>query len=131
MVKDADSSFLTLENDQRITRSGKFIRRYRIDELPQIFNILKGEMSLIGPRPVPADFLADYEQKIDNYQMRHRIRPGITGLAQIRQGYTTKVEEERTKLKYDLFYIRSLSYRMDLTILFHSIKAIRKFHSKT
>lgn len=126
MYDGADSRFLTLKNDHRITKSGKFIRRYRIDELPQIYNILKGEMCLIGPRPVPVEFLARYEQQIPNYQLRHQIRPGITGLAQVRQGYTTTVAEEAIKLKYDLFYIKSLSFRMDLVIMLHSLKAIRK-----
>ena len=81
-------------------------------------------MSLIGPRPVPFDFLACDEQEIKNYQMRHRIRPGIMGLAQVRQGYTTTVAEERRKLKY--IYIKSVSLKMDLAILFYSMKAIRK-----
>lgn len=126
MHTDANSTFLTLKNDTRITKSGKFIRRYRIDELPQIYNILKGEMSLIGPRPVPVEFLARYEQQIANYQLRHRIKPGIMGLAQARQGYTTTVAEEAIKLKYDLFYIKSLSFKIDLFILLHSLKAIGK-----
>jgi lipopolysaccharide/colanic/teichoic acid biosynthesis glycosyltransferase len=126
MYTSADSSYLTMKADARITRSGAFIRRYRIDELPQIFNILKGDMSFIGPRPVPVEFLAQYEREIDNYQMRHLIKPGITGLAQVRQGYTTTVAEERQKLRYDLLYIRSVSLKLDLSILFHSIFAIKE-----
>jgi lipopolysaccharide/colanic/teichoic acid biosynthesis glycosyltransferase len=126
MYTGSDSSFLTLKNDQRITKSGRFIRKYRIDELPQIFNIIKGDMSLIGPRPVPVNFLSVYEKNISNYQLRHLIRPGITGLAQIKQGYTTSIEQERIKLKYDLFYIKSLSYKMDIAILLQTIKVLKK-----
>src|SRR5690606_31873639 len=84
MYLNSDSSYLTLQSDNRITPVGKFIRKYRIDELPQIINILKGEMSIIGPRPVPLNFCYKYEKEIDHYHLRHRIRPGITGLAQIR-----------------------------------------------
>jgi lipopolysaccharide/colanic/teichoic acid biosynthesis glycosyltransferase len=124
MRKNVDSSFLTVKNDKRITRSGRFIRRYRIDELPQIFNVMKGEMSLIGPRPVPVEFLSTYEQHIPNYLSRHLIRPGITGLAQVRQGYTNTVAEEAMKLKYDLFYIQSVSLKMDMAILRYSLKAL-------
>jgi len=126
MYFNADASFLTLQADKRITRVGRIIRKYRIDEVPQLFNILKGDMSLIGPRPVPVDFLQQYEQQIPNYQLRHRIRPGITGLAQVRQGYTTTVAQERQKLKYDLLYINSISYRADLNILWSSIKTLSK-----
>jgi lipopolysaccharide/colanic/teichoic acid biosynthesis glycosyltransferase len=126
MYESADSSYLTLKGDSRITRSGRFIRRYRIDELPQIFNILRGDMSFIGPRPVPLEFLAQYEKEIDNYQLRHLIKPGITGLAQVRQGYTTTVAEERQKLRYDLLYIKSISLKLDLSILFYSINALKE-----
>lgn len=128
MYHKADSSFLTLEDDQRVTKSGKFLRRYRIDELPQLWNILQGDMSLIGPRPVPVNFLEEYERKIKHYQLRHAITPGITGLAQVRQGYTTTVDEERKKLKYDLFYIKSVSLKLDCLILKHSFSAL--FNSK-
>lgn len=124
MYLNADSSYLTLHSDSRITRVGKFIRKYRIDELPQIINILKGEMSIIGPRPVPLNFLHKYEKEINHYQLRHSIRPGITGLAQVRQGYTTTIEEERRKLKYDLFYINTISFKLDMIILLSSIKLL-------
>lgn len=126
MYSGSDTSFLTTSQDQRVTTSGKIIRRYRIDELPQLFNIIKGEMSLVGPRPVPLDFLNSYNLQIENYDMRHLIRPGITGLAQIRQGYTTTVAEEAVKLKYDLFYIKSISPLTDLRILFQSVKSVSK-----
>jgi len=126
MYYNADASFLTLKSDQRVTRVGRLIRKFRIDELPQLFNVLKGDMSLIGPRPVPVNFLQQYENGIPDYYLRHRIRPGITGLAQVRQGYTNTVAQERQKLKYDLLYINSISYRTDLSILWSSIKALSK-----
>lgn len=126
MYTDADSSFLTLEADERVTRSGKFIRKYRLDELPQLYNILVGDMSLIGPRPVPVNFYNYYLQNIPFYDQRHQIRPGITGLAQVRQGYTTTLDQESMKLKYDLFYIRSISLKLDLAILLQSVNAINK-----
>ncbi|TFF33972.1 sugar transferase [Mucilaginibacter psychrotolerans] len=126
MYTGADSSFLTLEADERVTRSGKFIRKYRLDELPQLYNILIGDMSLIGPRPVPVNFYDYYLQNIPHYNKRHEIRPGITGLAQVRQGYTTTLDEERMKFKYDLFYIRSLSLKLDLAILLQSVNAVNK-----
>lgn len=126
MYIDADSSFLTLESDDRVTRSGKFIRKYRLDELPQLYNVLMGDMSLIGPRPVPVNFYDHYLQNIPFYDKRHQIRPGITGLAQVRQGYTTTLKEESKKLKYDLFYIRSISLKLDLAILLQSVNAVNK-----
>lgn len=126
MYIDADSSFLTLASDDRVTRSGKFIRKYRLDELPQLYNVLMGDMSLIGPRPVPANFYDYYLQNIPLYDKRHQIRPGITGLAQVRQGYTTTLDEESRKLKYDLFYIRSISLKLDLAILLQSVNAVNK-----
>ncbi|TFF38514.1 sugar transferase [Mucilaginibacter psychrotolerans] len=81
---------------------------------------------LIGPRPVPVNFYDYYLQNIPNYNRRHEIRPGITGLAQVRQGYTTTLDEERMKFKYDLFYIRSLSLKLDLAILLQSVNAVNK-----
>ncbi|UOE52173.1 sugar transferase [Mucilaginibacter sp. SMC90] len=126
MYIDADSSFLTLASDDRVTRSGKFIRKYRLDELPQLYNVLMGDMSLIGPRPVPVNFYDYYLQNIPLYDKRHQIRPGITGLAQVRQGYTTTLDEESRKLKYDLFYIRSISLKLDLAILLQSVNAVNK-----
>ncbi|MDN3548765.1 sugar transferase [Mucilaginibacter aquaedulcis] len=126
MYMDADSSYLTSKADDRVTRSGKFIRKYRLDELPQLYNVLMGDMSLIGPRPVPVNFYDYYLQNIPLYNNRHQIRPGITGLAQVRQGYTTTLDEERMKLKYDLFYLRSVSLKLDLAILLQSINAVNK-----
>ncbi len=109
------------DGDARITRFGRFIRKMRIDELPQLWNILRGEMSLIGPRPEQIVFVEEYKMTIPNYMDRHQVLPGITGLAQIKQGYVDDAEGTRTKLKYDLFYIKNISFKLDMHIVFQTI----------
>lgn len=109
------------DRDTRITRFGHFIRKMRIDELPQLWNILRGEMSLIGPRPEQVVFVEEFKVIIPNYMDRHQVLPGITGLAQIKQGYVDDVEGTRTKLKYDLFYIENLSFKLDMHIVFQTL----------
>lgn len=108
-------SFTTSE-DPRITRVGRFIRKYRLDELPQIFNILKGEMSWIGPRPEAVDLAADYARHIPYYAFRHSVKPGITGWAAIRQGNVAEVEAATRKLRHDFFYIKNISASLDAFI---------------
>jgi lipopolysaccharide/colanic/teichoic acid biosynthesis glycosyltransferase len=118
----ADS--LTMQGDPRITAVGKFLRRTRIDELPQLFNVLKGEMGWIGPRPV-ATVLADwFEVEVPFYRYRHIVRPGLTGWAQINQGYTSSINEEKIKLQYDLYYIKNYSFWIDALIILRTIKII-------
>jgi len=107
--------------DARITRFGQFIRKMRIDELPQLWNVLRGEMSLIGPRPEQVVFVEEYKITIPNYMDRHQVLPGITGLAQIKQGYVDDADGTRTKLKYDLFYIDNLSFKLDMHIVFQTL----------
>ena len=107
--------------DARITRFGQFIRKMRIDELPQLWNVLRGEMSLIGPRPEQVVFVEEYKITIRNYMDRHQVLPGITGLAQIKQGYVDDADGTRTKLKYDLFYIDNLSFKLDMHIVFQTL----------
>jgi lipopolysaccharide/colanic/teichoic acid biosynthesis glycosyltransferase len=114
----------TSDNDDRITRVGRFIRKVRIDELPQLINVLRGEMSLIGPRPERPYFVDLLEQKIPYYGLRHTVRPGITGWAQVRYQYGGSVEEAKTKLEYDLFYIRHLSPMLDFAILLETAKVL-------
>ena len=109
------------DGDARITRFGRFIRKMRIDELPQLWNILRGEMSLIGPRPEQVIFVEEYKITIPNYMDRHQVLPGITGLAQIKQGYVDDAEGTQTKLKYDLFYIKNISFKLDMYIVFQTI----------
>jgi sugar transferase (PEP-CTERM system associated) len=110
--------------DSRITRVGRWIRKYRIDELPQVINVLRGEMSIVGPRPERPHFVAMLEDQISFYGLRHSVRPGITGWAQVRYQYGASVEETKTKLEYDLFYIKHLSIMLDLVILFETLKVI-------
>ena len=114
----------TADGDSRITRVGHIIRKYRIDELPQLFNVLRGEMSFVGPRPERPYFCRLLEEKIAYYALRHSVRPGITGWAQIKYQYGASIEEAKTKLEYDLFYIKHLSIFLDFAILFETAKVI-------
>lgn len=111
-------------DDARVTRIGRFIRKYRIDELPQIFNVLKGEMSLVGPRPERPHFCELLEADIPFFGLRHTVRPGITGWAQVKYQYGASVEESKTKLEYDFFYIKHMSMGLDLAILFETAKVM-------
>lgn len=112
------------KNDDRVTRIGKVIRKLRIDELPQFWNILKGDMSLIGPRPEQKAFVQQLAEDIEGYNLRHLVRPGISGWAQVTQGYTSSSDETREKLEYDLFYIKHYSFKFDLVITIKTIKTI-------
>lgn len=112
---------ITRANDDRITRLGKVLRRYRIDELPQIINILKGEMSWIGPRPEAAVLSQWYEDEIPFYRYRHVVRPGVTGWAQVMQGHVADVGEVRSKLYYDFYYIKNFSLWIDSLIVFRTL----------
>ncbi len=114
----------TADSDSRITWVGKWTRKFRIDELPQVINVLRGEMSLIGPRPERPHFVAMLEEQIPYYGLRHSVRPGITGWAQIKYQYGASVEQTKTKLEYDLFYIKHLSIMLDLAVLFETAKVM-------
>ena len=107
---------MTQSNDRRITRLGRLLRRTRIDEIPQIINILRGEMSLIGPRPEALSLSEWYRSEIPFYDYRHIVRPGITGWAQVNQGHVTELELINTKLQYDFFYIKNFSFWLDILI---------------
>jgi lipopolysaccharide/colanic/teichoic acid biosynthesis glycosyltransferase len=111
-------------DDNRITRVGRFIRKFRLDELPQIFNVLQGEMSLVGPRPERPHFCELLEQNIPYFALRCAVRPGITGWAQVKYQYGASVEESKTKLEYDFFYIKHMSLVLDLAILFETAKVM-------
>lgn len=126
MCKDSESKgaqFAT-QNDARVTRVGKFIRKTRIDELPQFFNILKGDMSLIGPRPEQRKFVDTFEEEIPFYNYRHMVRPGISGWAQVMQGYTANAEETQVKIEYDFYYIKNFSLWLDILIVFKTLKTM-------
>lgn len=112
------------KNDSRVTRVGAFIRNTRIDELPQIFNVLKGEMSFVGPRPERPQFVEELAQQIPYYRERHRVKPGITGWAQLCYPYGASVEDAEQKLTYDLYYIKNHSVIFDLYILVRTVEVI-------
>lgn len=112
------------ENDPRITRVGNFIRKTRLDELPQLINILGGSMSLVGPRPERPTFVADLSEKIPYFEQRHIVKPGMTGWAQINYPYGNTQEDALQKLQYDLFYIKYHSTLFDLSIIFNTIKTV-------
>jgi len=119
----ADSKFVTEERD-RVTLIGKFIRQIRIDEIPQFYNVLKGDMALIGPRPEQEQFVKNFEQEIPFYGYRHMVKPGITGWAQTVQGYTADTETTKEKLAHDLYYIKHLSFWLDMNIFFRTLKTM-------
>ena len=126
-VQPADApATWTQQSDQRITRVGKLLRRLRIDELPQLLNVLTGEMSLIGPRPERPEMEGELERKIPHYRMRHWMRPGLSGWAQVCAPYASSVEDSDLKLSYDLFYLKRFSTLLDLVILFRTLKTILK-----
>jgi len=112
------------KSDDRTTRVGRIMRKVRIDEIPQFFNILKGEMNFVGPRPERPHFVAQLAEEIPYYQQRHLIAPGLTGWAQIKYPYGASIEDARQKLQYDLFYIKNYSLILDAVIMFETIKII-------
>lgn len=111
-------------NDPRISRVGWWLRKMRLDELPQLMNVLKGEMSLVGPRPERPVFVQDLRVIIPYYDIRHTVRPGITGWAQVNFRYGASAEESHTKLQYDLYYVKNLSLMLDLKVLIRTLKVI-------
>jgi lipopolysaccharide/colanic/teichoic acid biosynthesis glycosyltransferase len=112
------------KDDDRTTRVGKIIRKLRIDEIPQFWNILRGEMDFVGPRPERPHFVSQLAEEIPYYEQRHLIAPGLTGWAQIKYPYGASVEDARQKLQYDLYYIKNQSLVLDAIILFETIKII-------
>lgn len=126
MRQDAekDGAKWAMKNDDRVTRIGKFIRLVRIDELPQLWNVLKGDMSFIGPRPERPIFIKTLEKKIPYYNLRHLVKPGITGWAQVMYPYGASVEDAKEKLEYDLFYIKNYSLILDMRIIFKTIRIV-------
>ena len=112
------------DDDPRITGIGHFLRRSRLDEIPQLWNVLRGDMAFVGPRPERPEFVEKLGQEIPYYDIRHVARPGITGWAQINYGYGSSVEEAKEKLRYDLYYIRNVSVILDLIIVFRTFRAV-------
>lgn len=126
MHVDAESggAVCATENDPRITVIGKLIRRKRIDELPQLFQVLSGEMSLVGPRPERPEFVRLYNDQISGYFLRHRVKPGLTGWSQVNYGYGETVEDAEIKLFYDLNYVKKGSLQLDLLILWRTLSVV-------
>lgn len=112
------------DDDPRITRVGRFIRETRIDELPQLLNVLKGEMSFVGPRPERPWFIEQLEKEIPYYSLRFTVKPGITGWAQIKYRYGSSVQDALEKLQYELYYIKNLSFSLDIAILFSTVRVV-------
>ena len=124
MKKDAEKNtgpVWSQKGDPRITRVGRFIRKVRIDEIPQMINVLNGEMSIVGPRPERPFFVEKLSEEIPYYKRRLKVRPGITGWAQVKHKYDETIEDVKIKLRYDLFYIENMSLRMDFKILFRTV----------
>jgi sugar transferase (PEP-CTERM system associated) len=112
------------QGDSRTTRVGRIIRRFRIDELPQLLNVLKGDMSFVGPRPERPEFVADLARAIPYYELRHHVKPGITGWAQISYPYGASIKDAREKLQYDLYYLKNYSIFLDINILLQTAQVI-------
>jgi sugar transferase (PEP-CTERM system associated) len=112
------------DDDPRITSVGRFLRQSRMDEIPQLWNVLRGDMSLVGPRPERPEFVQTLSKEIPYYHLRHAVRPGITGWAQVRYKYGSSLEDAKEKLRYDLFYIKNMSAGLDLLIFFTTMKII-------
>ena len=121
---ETDDAVWQRDNRSRVTRLGAVLRKYRLDETPQFINILRGDMSLVGPRPEMAGNVTTFSAVIPFYDLRHEVRPGLTGWAQVKAGYSMSVEEVTQKLCYDLYYIKHMSLRFDLRILFDTVKFV-------
>jgi len=114
------------KGDQRITKIGSFLRKWRIDEIPQLWNVLKGEMSLVGPRPERPEFDLSLNLDIPYWNFRTLVKPGLTGWAQIRFDYASNIESSEEKLAYDLYYIKNASFFLDMEIILSTLRSINK-----
>ena len=127
MYKDAEKKtgpIMSFKGDCRVTRLGKFIRKTRLDELPQLWNVLNGSMSFVGPRPERPIFVEKFKKHIPFYSQRFSLRPGITGWAQIRCPYAPNIEQTLDKLRYELYYLKNFSLLFDLSIILRTIKVV-------
>lgn len=127
MKKDAEKDGTprwASKNDTRVTRVGRIIRKLRIDELPQLFSVLKGDMSMVGPRPERAYFVDQLTKEIPFYAVRHSVKPGVTGWAQVRYHYGSSVDDAAQKLQYDLYYVKNHTLLLDLVILFETVGVV-------
>jgi lipopolysaccharide/colanic/teichoic acid biosynthesis glycosyltransferase len=126
MFADAekDGARWASQKDARISRVGRYLRKWRLDEIPQLINVLRGEMSLVGPRPERPVFVQELRSLIPYYDLRHTVRPGITGWAQTQFRYGASTEDSHVKLQYDLYYVKYLSIQLDVRILLETIRVI-------
>jgi lipopolysaccharide/colanic/teichoic acid biosynthesis glycosyltransferase len=127
MTQDAEQDGVARwasDNDPRVTRVGHLIRRTRIDELPQLINVLRGEMSIVGPRPERPQFVRALVEQVPFYACRHAVKPGITGWAQVRFAYGATFEDAVTKLEYDLYYVKNHSLLLDMHILLDTVRVV-------
>jgi lipopolysaccharide/colanic/teichoic acid biosynthesis glycosyltransferase len=111
-------------NDARVTRLGAVLRRFRLDELPQLYNVLRGDMSLVGPRPERPHFVSQLSRQVPFYNARHSVKPGVTGWAQVRYRYGESVNDAARKLEYDLYYVKNHTLFLDLIILFRTVTVV-------
>lgn len=127
---ERDGAQWAQKNDPRITPVGRFLRRTRLDELPQLWNVLTGEMSWIGPRPERPEFVRDLTKTIPHYHLRHLVKPGLTGWAQVKYEYAASAEDAATKLTYDLYYVKNLSIVLDIKILLKTVMIVLGAHGR-
>jgi len=132
MVQNAERKgpALSSDHDSRVTQVGRVLRKYRIDEFPQFFNVLRGDMSLVGPRPERQFFIQQIEEKAPHYRLLHRVRPGITSWGQVKYGYASNVDQMIERLRYDLLYIENMSLLLDAKILFYTLRTILRAEGK-
>jgi lipopolysaccharide/colanic/teichoic acid biosynthesis glycosyltransferase len=112
------------QDDERVTRVGNFLRKMRLDELPQVFNVLMGQMSIVGPRPERPEFVTELEENIPYYAERHSVKPGVTGWAQLQYCYGASEEDAIEKLQYDLYYIKNQGLMLDLLIILQTVEVV-------
>jgi lipopolysaccharide/colanic/teichoic acid biosynthesis glycosyltransferase len=121
---EKDGAKWASKNDNRVTSVGAFIRKYRIDELPQLLNVVKGEMSFIGPRPERPEFVAKLIEEVPYYAERHNVKPGLAGWAQLNYPYGASVKDSLEKLKFDLYYVKHQSLLLDILILIRTVEVV-------
>jgi lipopolysaccharide/colanic/teichoic acid biosynthesis glycosyltransferase len=126
MIKNAEENgpVWSGENDTRITHAGEVLRKCHLDELPQLLNVIKGDMSLVGPRPERPEFIEQIKKTVPGFNARHQVKPGITGWAQVNFPYAASLEDSKKKLEYDLYYIRQRNFLFDIKILIQTVRKL-------